>query len=234
MKLVDLLLNQNVIIQLTWGEQKIEFSSNVIEKVDDVVYVSSYMHKGTELKLNVVDGTGVVCNVYADNSMTGQRISWRNVELTTEDRNGKTLYCIRTRGFNNIASPDDRRYNERTVIDIGGTVKITGTEEETNITVHDISGVGVSFYASKTYSPKVQQVTVLFTDIIDDRIFDVKVDCVITRMNVEEDRTTVGCKLSGENRDYQLYRFIKHLKRKNANKSNGLSTVNNEEESDLS
>ena len=34
MKLVELLQNQEVIIQLVWSEQQIEFHSNVIEKDD--------------------------------------------------------------------------------------------------------------------------------------------------------------------------------------------------------
>lgn len=214
MKLAELLLNQNINIQFAWGDEKIEFPSDVVENSGDAVYVTSYKHNGAALKLNITDGAGVVCNVFADNPATGQRISWRNVELTTVENKDRTLYCIKTRGFNNVASPDDRRNNERTVIDISGTVTDTSSGEITNITVHDISGVGISFYAPKTYSPKIQQVIVTFTDIIEARMFDVKVECLISRTKIEEDHITVGCKFVTENRDYQLYRLIKHLKGK--------------------
>ena len=216
MKIVDLLINQNVNIQITWGEQNIEFPSYVIDKIDNVVFVKAYKHNGNELQLNITEGAGVICNLFTDNSQTGQRISWRNVELTTVERNGSVQYCIKTRGFNNIAKPDDRRHNERTVVDVDGTV-IDPLNDDVFVTVHDISGVGVSFYAAESYSPKSQQIKVQFTDTIDKKEFSVQVECSISRVNIEKGRTIVGCKLVGENRDYQLYRLIKHLKNKNAN-----------------
>ena len=214
MKLTDLLLNQNVIIQFILGEQKIEFSSEVMLKADEVVYVSAYKHNGSELKLNITAGSGVICNVYANNLSTGQRISWRNIELTTEEKNNKILYCIKTYGFNNLASPDERRNNERTVIMVDGEVTDVQNGETENITIRDISGVGVAFYAPKSYSPQAQQVVVTFTDDIDGKIYNVKVECVISRMSVQDTNIIVGCKLVTENRDYQIYRFIKHLKSK--------------------
>lgn len=224
MRLVELLQNQNIMIQLIWGEQKIEFPSEVLEKENDYVFVTSYIHNGSELQLNIIEGSNVVCNVFADNSNTGQRVSWKNVELTTENRNGKVLYCIKTRGFNNMAHPDDRRNNERTVIQVSGTVTDVQTDETVSVTVRDISGVGVAFYAPESYSPKSQQMLVKFTDFIDEKQFDVKVECSVSRTSKEEGRTIVGCRLVGENRDYQLYRLIKHLKGKSLNKINVINS----------
>lgn len=215
MKLADLLLNQKIIIQLVWGEQKIEFSSSVMGIEGEVVFVTPYMHNETELNINVTEGSGVICNVYADNSVTKQRMSWKNVELTTVNIKDRVLYCVRTRGFNKVANIDDRRSNERTVIDVSGNVIDAQNNEEINVIVHDISGVGVSFYAPSSYSPKSQQIVVLFTDTIDKKIFNVKVECAVSRISIENGRATVGCRLLGENREYQLYRFIRHLKDKN-------------------
>ena len=219
MKLVDLLINQNIIVQLTWGEQKIEFSSEVIEKANDAVFVTSYLHNGSELQLNITGDTGVVCNVFADDTTTGQRISWRNIELTTVEKNNRTMYCLKTYGFNHVANLDERRNNERTLIQLEGKVTDVNNEETQTIIVRDISGVGVAFYAPESYSPKSQQVTVMFSDIIDTKKFDVSVECSILRMNNENGHMIVGCRLVGENRDYQLYRFIKHIKSKSKNKA---------------
>lgn len=228
MKLVDLLFNQKIIIQLIWGEQKIEFYSGVTGREGEVVYVTPYIHNGSELQLNVTEGRhGVVCNVFADNSTTGQRISWRNVELTTVNKNGRTVYCIRTRGFNKFANPDDRRRNERIVVQLEGRVSDPQAAEDTNVTLRDISGVGIAFYAPKSYVPKSQQITVYFTDTIDEKEFAVRVECTVSRINVENDHAIVGCRLIGENRDFQIYRFIKHLREKNGNK-NSSSGIENE------
>lgn len=226
MKLADLLLNQNIMIQFVFGEQKIEFSSKVVENDDEVAYATAYKHNGSELQLNINEGSGVICNVFVDDPKTGQRKSWRNVELTTENRHDGIFYCIKTRGFNNVAKLDDRRYNERVVIDVDGIATDVQNEINTDITVHDVSGVGVSFYAPKSYSPKSQQLLVRFTDKVGDKTFSLNVECSITRTSVEEYRTTVGCRLVGENRDYQIYRLLKYLRGRNGNKLNVLESKN--------
>lgn len=226
MKLEDLLLSQKIVIQITWGEQKIEFSSNVVEKDSEGAYVTPYRHNDSELQLNITEGTGVICNVFTDDIKTGQRISWRNVEITTVDRNGRVLYRIKTRGFNNVASLDDRRYNERTVVQVSGRAIDVNNNEDIGITVYDVSGVGISFHAPKTYAPKSQQLVVKFTDSIDDKTFNVQVECIVSRTSVEEGHIVVGCRLAGENRDYQLYRLLKHLKNKNGSKTNVLESDN--------
>lgn len=227
MKLADLPINQSIIVQIVWGEQKIEFSSEVIEHVPDAVYVTSYKHNGSELQLNITEETDVVCNVFTNKPATGQRVSWRNVELTTVERNNNTcVYSLRTRGFNHVANPDDRRYNERTVIDISGTVTDKTTDETISVTVHDISGVGISYYAPQSYEAKSQQVVIMFTDNFDDKSFNIKVDASISRTSKEIGHVTVGCRLSGENRDYQLYRLIKHLKEKKGTRTYVLSSEN--------
>ena len=224
MKLADLLLKQSLVVQIVWGEQKIEFPSNVVEIQDELAYITPYLHNGSALQLSITEGAGVVCNVFTDSTVTGQRISWRNIELTTLDRNGKTLYCLRTRGFNNIANPDDRRGNERVVVQVDGVVIDKQNDEELNVTVYDISGVGISFHAPKTYVPKAQQLVIMFTDVIDKRTFNLRVEGSVSRVNAEEGHTTVGCRLVGENRDYQLYRLIKHLREKNGTRSNVINS----------
>lgn len=233
MRLEDLLVNQTIIIQLVWGDQTIEFQSDVIEKDEGIVHVTAYIHNGSELQLNITEGAGVICNVFADNSATGQRVSWRNVELTTVDKNGTAMYCIKTRGFNHFANPDDRRQNERTLIYVKGRVADKYNNDTASVTVRDISGVGVAFYAPENYSPSSQQVIVTFTDDIDGKIFEVKVECSISRMNAENGQTLVGCQLVGENRDYQLYRFIKHLREKSGYKASAGDSKNTKAETDV-
>jgi len=81
MKLTDLLEKQRLTVQLLWGEQKIEFFSNVIEKEESEVYISPYLHNGSELELNVTPDKGVICNVFTNDPSTRHRISWKNIEL---------------------------------------------------------------------------------------------------------------------------------------------------------
>lgn len=216
MKLVELLLNQEIIVQLNWGEQKIEFVSKVLEKDDTAVYVTPYIHNGNELELNVTPDKGVICNVFADNKNSSQRVSWKNVELTTVARGGRVTYYIKTRGFNVIASPDDRRLHERVAVNTDGTVFDGDSAEGVNIIVRDISDIGIAFYSPVTFIPKSQQVTVRFTDSIDNRSFNVTVEGTITRTVSENGRNIIGCKVLGENKDYKLYGLMKRLKAKSS------------------
>lgn len=230
MKLTELLIKQKVAIQLQWGEQKIEFTSEVIAKDDDAVYVTPYLHNGSELELNVTPYKGVICSLFADSTSGKQRVSWKNVEMKTVNRNNRILYCIKTYGFNAMARPDDRRLHERVIVNVNGQVFDELKDIGVGIIVRDISDIGISFYAPESYVPQSQQLVVTFSDSIGDKMFDVKVDCSITRMHNEEGHIVVGCKIVGENKDYKLYGFLKRLKSKSVNKINTL--VNADEPSE--
>lgn len=215
MKLSELLENQRITIQLLWGEQKIEFFSNVIEKDESAVYVSPYLHNGSELELNVIQGKGVICNLFTNNPSTKRRMSWRNIKLTTVLRNEKTMYCLKTSGYNNIAKQDDRRTHERVIIQTKAKVYDGQSDEGVDIIVHDISDIGISFYAPKSFLPQDQKLTIRFSDAIDEKTFDVKLECAIARITNKAGNRFVGCRVTKENKDYLLYGFIKRLKDKN-------------------
>jgi len=215
MKLVDLLINQKVVIQFLWDEQKIEFSSTVVEKDASSVYVTPYIHNGSELELNIVEGKGVICNLFTEALTTQQRLSWKNIELTTVVKKDKVLYCLRTYGFNTISKVDDRRQHERIIIDLEAKVYDALSTEPMSAVVHDISDVGISFYAPSSYVPESQQLVVTFSDKLNDKVVKVRVECVIARIGNDNGHIRVGCKISGDNKDYHMYRFMKYLIRKN-------------------
>lgn len=228
MKLSELLINQKVIVQLLWGEQKIEFMADVLDNDGTYAYLSSYLHNGTVLELNVSPGRGVVCNVFADNTVTGQRVSWKNVELTTIKRNSSLIYAIRTFGFNYVANEDERRFNKRIEVGVKGQLFDGKSDISTSITVHDISDVGISFTATGNYMPESSQITIMFTDKVDERFYDVKVDCTVLRTENRDGNTFIGCKIIGENKDYQLYGFMKRLSEKAKNKPREIEGIESE------
>ena len=211
MKLIELLEYQRLTIQLLWGEQKLEFFSNVIEKDESAVYVSPYFHNGSELELNVTQDKGVICNLFTNDPTTKHRISWKNVELTTVSRNDKTMYCIKTSGFNHVAKHDDRRKHDRITITTKAQVFDGKSDEGVDIVVYDISDIGISFYAPNSFLPDGRQLTVAFSDVVGDKEFNVKVECAIARTTSKAGNRFIGCKLLKENKDYQLYGFMKRL-----------------------
>ena len=221
MKLIDLLIDQGLIVQLNLGEQKIEFFSNVIGKTETSVYLSPYHRNGNALELNVSPSKGVVCNLFTDDPTTKQRISWKNVELSTITKNEEMMYCVKTSSFNIDSKQDDRRLHERVTIQTKGQIfSGKSTTDGTNVLVHDISDVGISCYAPTSYSPQTSQVLISFTDSIDDNIFNLKVEGSVARVEKKAGNTFVACKVSSGNKEYQMYCFLKRLKERNKLKEN--------------
>ena len=79
MKLIDLLENDSIIVQVIWGSQKVEFNTKVLSKDNDSIYVNAYLHNGEPLEVNINHESGVVCNIFADDVINKQRVSWKNV-----------------------------------------------------------------------------------------------------------------------------------------------------------
>lgn len=181
--------------------------------------MTPYLHNGSELKLDVVHGKGVICNLFTNDPSTKHRISWKNIELTTVIRNNKTLYCLKTNGYNHVAKHDDRRLHERLIVQIAAKVLDDQSEEGVNVIIHDISDIGISFYAPKTYIFKNNQLNILFSDTINDKTFEVNVKCAIARTTSKVGNQFVGCRITKENKDYQLYCFMKRLNSNTKNKT---------------
>lgn len=212
MKLVELSINQSISLQFVIGERVIEFESGVISKDEKAIYAVPYIHNGKVLDINMTQNMKVICNVFADDLITGQRISWRNVEINTVEKNKETVYCIRTYGFNNNSCIDDRRHDGRLAVEVDAWAYEKQIEDGISITLHDISETGIAFCVPKDSVPREQQITISFKDNVDDKMFDIRIECSVVRINIAGDNAIVGCRLVGENKDYQMYRFMKYLK----------------------
>lgn len=222
MKLVELLLKQDLIIQLILGGRTLEFHSIVLGKENASVYVSPYIHNGAPLELNIVEDKGVICNIFTDDPNNKQRISWKNIELTTVLWKERIAYCLKTHGFNNISNVDERRLNDRVVINCEGTVYDENSDDGIEVIVHDISDIGISFCAPLSFTPTSSQLFVSFADTINGKGYFVKVECSIARTKEDDDQVLVGCRIVGDNKDYHIYRFMKYLASKNPKHSQGL------------
>lgn len=215
MKVNELVFDQKVIVQILWGERKIEFTTQVLKKGDNSIYVSPYLHNGKALEFNIDNTDGVVCNLFANNTETEERISWKNIKLKTEELNGKPVYLLKTSVFNQIANNDDRRQNKRIIIRKNARIYDVVSDKYTDILIHDISDVGISFYAPASYAPRSNQILIDFIDSIDEKSFNMKIECSIARTENKAGNVFYGCRTVGENKDYLIYGFLKRLKKKN-------------------
>ena len=217
MKLTELLGKQKIIVQLVWGENKLEFSSDVIEKDDEAIYVTPCMNEGRELEINVTRDKAVICNIFTDDSANQQRISWRNVELLTVERSGRMLYRIKTHTYNNISNIEDRRGAERTIVSVDG--EISDGRNNVRIIVHNISDNGIAIYVPKSFIPKSQQLKITFSDKVENETYDIEAVFSIARTEYMSDCALIGCRLMGEgNIKYRTYNYMKRICKKHENK----------------
>jgi len=91
MNLSGLVVGQQLIVQVIWGERKIEFYSYVVAPTPNGLYITPYMHNNSPLDLKIDTSGKVQCNVFAASPEDGHRISWESVELHTVKRQGSVL-----------------------------------------------------------------------------------------------------------------------------------------------
>ncbi|MCQ2524074.1 MAG: PilZ domain-containing protein [Lachnospiraceae bacterium] len=218
MRLKDLLISQQIIIQLKFSDQGIEFNSTVIDKASEGIYVSSYAHNGEALTLSIENNSNVQCNLFADDPESGRRISWRNIKVETVKRGGQTLYHLKTGAFNSISRHDDRRDHERITIRRQAQIYDQVNDHYIDIMVYDISDNGISFYAPVSYVPSSGNIRIYYKDSVDDKNYNLKVDCQIARTEKKAGTVFYGCRLLGENRDFLAYGLLKKLRKKYASK----------------
>lgn len=219
MKLSDLNAGQKVIIQIVWDGQTMEFYSEVTGVSDKGAYLTPYLHQGTPLELTVNNNSKATCNLFTDSPENNKRISWRSIELSTIDKKGSKLYHVTTNAFNSMANLDDRRNHDRVVIHKDGKIHIPETGQQTAVKIHDISNVGLSFFAPLSFQPASNQIVVLLNDTINDNTFNLKVACTVARSYNRNGMTFYGCRITEENKEYILYSCLLNLMNKNPGNS---------------
>lgn len=211
MKLQDLPKGHIFTIQIEWGTRFIEFNSEVLEKDVDGLFVKPYIHQGEPLNLNIDAANGVNCNLYSNNPLTNERIGWKNVAIKTLTRNDSDCYYLSTNAFNNIASKEERRQSERVLVRQSGQIFDAVTNTYTEVMVHDVSDLGISFYAPTSFECKSPQPVLTFKDTVDNREYFNTVTISISRMKKNVGTVFYGCRVLGDNRNFLIYGFMKKL-----------------------
>lgn len=211
MKLSGLNIGQEIIVQMIWGEQRIEFFSYIIEANDMSIVVTPYLHNNSPLELNIDNKGKVICNIFADSPEDKQRISWRNVELKTLHKNDGIVYQISTSSFNQMSAQDDRRGHERMEVNKRGKVVDPKSALFSEVVIRDVSDIGISFVVPKEFEFSSHQAIVVFDDTINEKSFSMRIECTLVRSKETEEGIFWGCKLAVENKDYLLYCFMQRL-----------------------
>lgn len=211
MKLNELVLTQKVILQIVWGEQKVEFTTEVVEVLDDGVYVSAALHDGKPLEFNISSDSRVMCHIFADDFKNNNRVSWKNVAVKTVTRADGMAYLLTTNSYNSLANIDDRRKENRVKIQKKAKLYDGSASDPVDIMIFDISDAGLSFYAPVNYSPSSPRFTIMFNDSVADQDFAMKIECVTARTKSAVGMMLYGCEIVATNREYLLYGCLKRM-----------------------
>lgn len=214
MRLNELVADQKILVQINLGEQTIEFYADILKVQGEGIDTTPYIHNDEVLELNIETHHGVVCNIFAENPSNKKRVSWKNVKIHTIDsdnsENGK-IYHISTSTFNRHSREDDNRQHNRLIIHKNAHILDQG--KLTDIVVHDISDSGISFFVSPSYKPSSNQLTIVYTDSVDEKNFQLKLECQIARTERKAGVVFYGCKVMGDNKDFLTYGFLKRIKK---------------------
>lgn len=211
MKLNELLIDQQVIVQFKFNEELIEFHSNVIEQNMVGIYISPYLHNNMPLELNISMDDSVICNIFADDLSTGQRVSWRNVSLSTVNKDSQMLYFIETSKFKEASNNDERRKKERMLVRKRAQIYDANSGTYKTIVINDVSENGISFFTNVNFTPSSYQLDIIFEDNVEDKIFNLNINCSITRSEKQQGHMLYGCTIKGENRDFLIYLLLKKI-----------------------
>lgn len=211
MKLQNLIGAKNLILQIIWGEKNIEFSTEIVDRDDEGIYVTPYMHNKTPLELNINMQSGVVCNLFGDSPDTGKRISWRNIELSTTNYCGSLVYYLKTSIYNSHARIDERRVEDRVRITKTAELFDPISKKTVVVRVNDVSDGGIAFYAPATFQPETNLFVIKFSDVVNDQEFELTVKCKVVRTKKMPGTVFYGCRVLEDNTEYLLYGCLMRL-----------------------
>lgn len=214
MNLLDLEKKQELIVQIVWGDKVIEFYTKVVDYDDEGIFIEPYLHNGMPLELNIDMKSVVVCHLFGDNLNEDKRVSWRNVNLNTVERNRKTTYKITTSVFNKSSNDDERRTHKRIVINKKGTLIIPKDNLQSEVYIHDISDNGISFFVPINFQPTSKYFNVHFSDSVNGNSFNAKAECRIVHTSTQDGTLFYGCEVVDANRDYMIYGCLSRVIKK--------------------
>ncbi|MCR4782712.1 MAG: PilZ domain-containing protein [Lachnospiraceae bacterium] len=211
MTLQDLEDNQEVEIEIIWGDKSFSIPSKVKGKSSAGVLLLPYVTNGNEITINDNMTKTFTFNLYAIESDTKKRVGWKSVDLQSVPYDGEHYYACKVRSFSRDSRESDRRSEERIPIGVSGNATDLASKTRENITIKDISEKGIGFIAEKSIDFKRMQQKITFSDSVSDEDFEFAFNAKIVRIVSEGDKKLYGCKIVDMPKDISLYIFLKKM-----------------------
>lgn len=218
MRLDELKIADNVILQVNINGQFADFPSTVIDVYDGEIIVEPVRVKDKVVAFNSDRVKLDLMGIRHDKAP----IIWRGIRCATVLLKGNTYYKIKafTEGVES-----NRRQAFRLYVGFGGVAQVGANKKPLEVIVKDVSETGFSFVAEQDYEESVNMpVRLVFKDVSNDRPQQFSLmGIVVRKVVVEENKIVYGCKLSVPN--HELVRYINKKQREQLSNSKDRSVL---------
>lgn len=202
MKLNELQVGDNIIIQISFNDKRADFPSAVAKLEKDGILIEVVKVND---KVVGFSGEGIVIDIYNVRAEKPPMV-WKRVACTTVSSGGKTYYKIIASGE---GYESNRREAFRLFIGIAGVAQLGINRKAIDVIVKDVSETGFSFVSEQDMGEVINSpVRLVFEDM--ERSYSL-MGLVVRKVIIAEKKILYGCKLSVEN--FELVRYINYKQR---------------------
>lgn len=220
MRIQDLPLQSDIILEVDRGESSFCVRSKVLEYFSDGIAIAPIYVKGTVLNIGIRPFSTWKYHVYACVGKEHRRISWKNVQIEMlHTASAGDAYYLRTYAFAKESVSSERRTDTRYTVDAQGLVR--SGDEEFAVKIHDVSSMGVSFWMEESNILPEANLTLRFSDDVHGNLGPMELFCQVARRVGRDGKTLVGCRISKYNNAYVSYiRYMNRLTCEEKNETN--------------
>ncbi|SFB17212.1 PilZ domain-containing protein [Acetitomaculum ruminis DSM 5522] len=208
MVIQDLEVEQEVKIEIVWGDKVFSADSLVLGKIPGSVFLKPYHYNGKELKIGE-NSKDFSFNLYAIDSNTKHRVGWKNVNLVSNVIKGKSCYICSTKKYLLYSDDSERREEIRTKIDIKGYATEIDMPWRKEILIEDISATGIGISIDKNLEFKKSTLFIELNDKINDEKYNESFTVKVVRTVEKGNRVFYGCSFKETKVGLLYYIFAK-------------------------
>ncbi len=202
MKLNELEVGDNIILQVNFNDKFADFPSVVLKTDKDGIYIEAVKVND---KVVGFSGEGVELDIYNVRAEKPPMV-WKRVACTTVVISGKTVYKVIASGE---GFESNRREAYRLFVGISGVAQLGINKKAMDVIVKDVSENGFSFVCEYDMGEVINSpVRLVFEDL--ERSYSL-MGIVVRKVIIAEKKIVYGCKLSVEN--FELIRYINFKQR---------------------
>lgn len=211
MELTDLEEDDNIVLEIQWSERPYQIDTMVVGKCEGAILIKPFMYRGTVLDLTSVRFRDMTFNLYGVDKNENTRLVWRNVQIETKEYKGGVYYAVRASMSRRFPLLSERRQNKRMLLDTKGTVIYGEEGRQVEVTLHDVSDNGISFFVPKGQELPEKMIKVDFEDAVRGHGFHLIVDSRLVRRVPKGEEELVGCRITQTNHDFLAYICLKRI-----------------------